>query len=392
MIGLNRTFSPWRSGGGKPTDGPADVISIIRALSCPPVQVAVRTLSQVTGALDWDADADEARRALNKPNGYQDRSAFIGSLARDIVCYGRAGLRHERQGGTMAMATIDPATLTLHDSSTIFKPVWLVDGTHYGPESLTVITDGGSHDAGVVSRVDGARPIIEMLLSELATIKGVFDGGLNLHVGFKHKHALDTRLKELWDKAVADKFDPRRPGESAAGFAARRAGALNIPHTTDVVEFKGLTPADADLRSLLDMLLRILAALMGVPPSVVGVGGQDKYANAQIRATIFARESIDPLALTIAEGLGRAVGAKISYSIASILKGDWGQMVASAQQAAGGPVLTPNEARAPLGYGPVDGGGELRKEPMDMQGGDPAGDPDLLPPRDDEDDELDEAA
>jgi HK97 family phage portal protein len=124
-----------------------------------------------------------------------------------------------------------------------------------------------------------------------------------------------------------------------------------------------LTPKDMDFLDAKHNAAREIALAFGVPPMLLGIPGDNTYANYQEANRAFFRATVLPIA-------GR-IGAALSQWLAPAFGGvrlaiDTDRIEAlSADRAAlwarvtGAPFLTLNEKRIAVGYAPVEGGDGL---------------------------------
>ena len=119
-----------------------------------------------------------------------------------------------------------------------------------------------------------------------------------------------------------------------------------------------LSPRDMDFIALKQMAAREIALALGVPPLLLGLPGDNTFANYQEANRTFWRQTVIPLVTRAAKALSGWLGAGLQ------LRPDLDQLDALAPDREalwarldGASFLTDDEKRAAAGYGPRAGGG-----------------------------------
>lgn len=164
----------------------------------------------------------------------------------------------------------------------------------------------------------------------------------------------------------ADQFD-RLKAELETGFSgARNAGRPLLLEGGLDWKALSLTPKDMDFMAAKDGAAREIALAFGVPPMLLGIPGDNTYANYRQANLAFWRQTVLPLCGRLAEALtawlapafgggGPGEGLRLWFdadqieALASEREALWGRVAAA-------DFLTVNEKRAAVGYAPVDGG------------------------------------
>ena len=189
-----------------------------------------------------------------------------------------------------------------------------------------------------------------------------------------------------WSKALLD--NAARPsgalvyrGEGGAGLSHEQferlktelesayAGAANAGRPMVLeggLEWTPLShsPKDMEHIELRHAAARDIALAFGVPPMLLGIPGDNTYANYAEANRAFWRQTVIPLARRLAAGLTNWLAP--AYDGALRLAADTDAIAALSGQRAAlfkrmqeADFLTINEKRAALGYPPIDGGDEL---------------------------------
>jgi HK97 family phage portal protein len=142
-----------------------------------------------------------------------------------------------------------------------------------------------------------------------------------------------------------------------------------------------LTPKDMDFIEAKHAAAREIALALGVPPMLLGIPGDNTYSNYQEATRTFWRSTVLPLVARTA----KALSAWLSPAFDTVLELrpdlDAIEALSSEREALWSRVdkatfLTPNEKRAAVGYGPLEGGGnELSHKYRPDQPRVPAGQP-----------------
>jgi HK97 family phage portal protein len=158
-----------------------------------------------------------------------------------------------------------------------------------------------------------------------------------------------------------DQFDRLR-AEMEAGFAgAANAGRPMLLEGGLKWQAMSLTPADMDFNGLKAQAAREIALAFGVPPMLLGLPGDNTYANYREANRALWRLAILPLAERILAELGQGLAGHFANPALSI---DLDRVPALAEdrerlwgQVSGAEFLTREEKRALVGVGPVVGAG-----------------------------------
>jgi HK97 family phage portal protein len=158
-----------------------------------------------------------------------------------------------------------------------------------------------------------------------------------------------------------DQFDRLR-AEMEAGFAgAANAGRPMLLEGGLKWQAMSLTPADMDFNGLKAQAAREIALAFGVPPMLLGLPGDNTYANYREANRALWRLAILPLAERILAELGQGLAGHFADPVLSV---DLDRVPALAEdrerlwsQVSGAEFLTREEKRAMVGVGPEVGTG-----------------------------------
>lgn len=125
-----------------------------------------------------------------------------------------------------------------------------------------------------------------------------------------------------------------------------------------------LTPKDMDFLEAKNSAAREIALAFGVPPMLLGIPGDNTYANFQEANRVFWRQTILPLASRVGSSLAQWLSPQFGGELRIVVDTDRIDALASDRTAlwdrvANAPFLTLNEKREATGYAPVVDGDRL---------------------------------
>ncbi|HVV29113.1 MAG TPA: phage portal protein [Rhizomicrobium sp.] len=123
-------------------------------------------------------------------------------------------------------------------------------------------------------------------------------------------------------------------------------------------------PSDMDFAETRSVAAREIALAFGVPPMLLGIPGDNTYANYAEANLTFWRQTVLPLVARTAAALTRWLAPRFGEGLRIGYDADAVEALAEARQAMwqklnDATFLTVNEKRAAAGYSPVDGGDML---------------------------------
>ena len=367
-------------GGGRAAWTPRDYAALAREgfARNPIVYRSVRMVAEAVASVPWllyDGDDEIDRHPLlallARPSRLQAGVAFRETLVGQLLVAGNAYVEAVELDGTVR---------ELHALR---------------PDRMKVLPGGDGWPAGyeysVAGRTvrfadpgDGGLPPILHLS---------FFHPLNDHYGFAPIEAAATALDihnaaGAWNKALLD--NSARPS-GALVYQAKEGGNLSqeqyerlkeeleasfvgAAHAGRPLLLEGgldwkalsLSPKDMDFMAAKDGAAREIALAFGVPPMLLGIPGDNTYANYQEANRAFWRQTVLPLCGRLAEALGGWLapafgdgdggqGLRLWYdadqveALSSEREALWARLGAA-------DFLTVDEKRAAVGYGPVEGG------------------------------------
>jgi HK97 family phage portal protein len=122
-----------------------------------------------------------------------------------------------------------------------------------------------------------------------------------------------------------------------------------------------LTPKDMDFLEAKHTAAREIALAFGVPPMLLGIPGDNTFANYAEANRVFFRQTVLPLATRVGSSIAQWLSPQFGESIRVTIDTDRIDALAADRAAlwdrvSNAAFLTLNEKREAVGYGPVAGG------------------------------------
>jgi HK97 family phage portal protein len=125
-----------------------------------------------------------------------------------------------------------------------------------------------------------------------------------------------------------------------------------------------LTPKDMDFLEAKHAAAREIALAFGVPPMLLGIPGDNTYANFQEANRVFFRQTVLPLASRVGHAIAQWLAPQFGDGIRVVIDTDRIDALAADRAAlwervSAAAFLTLNEKREAVGYAPIEGGDRL---------------------------------
>jgi HK97 family phage portal protein len=125
-----------------------------------------------------------------------------------------------------------------------------------------------------------------------------------------------------------------------------------------------MTPRDMDFLESRHAAAREIALAFGVPPMLLGIPGDNTFANYQEANRVFWRQTVLPLAGRIGAALAQWLAPAFGDGLRLVIDADRldalsADRAAQWDRVSAAPFLTLNEKREATGYAPLDGGDRL---------------------------------
>ncbi|NML07914.1 phage portal protein [Sphingomonas sp. G-3-2-10] len=322
----------------------------------PVAQRAVKLVSEGAGSAPLNASDPALVALVAARNGGQ---GLIGTVAAQLLLHGNAyvQLLSDSEGRVTELFALRPERVTVEPDA--------------GGWPVAYRYRVGEHVMRLAAEDPGGRPAVVHLKAFNPVDDHYGLGCLGAAAGAVAIHNSATR----WNKALLDNaarpsgalvFDPgdgsamapdqfaRVRAEMEAGFAgAANAGRPMLLEGGLKWQAMSLTPADMDFVGLKAAAAREIALAFGVPPMLIGLPGDNSYANYREANRALWRLAILPLAETILTGLAQGLSGWFPDAMLAI---DLDRVPALAEdrerlwrQVSAADFLSPEEKRAMVG-------------------------------------------
>lgn len=318
---------------------------------------------------------------LRQPNRYQTRQQFIENWSRSKLTHGNTYILKERdrRGMVVQMHVLSPdvtRVLIAPDGDVFYQLATnFLAGVPQAPSGvdLTEVTQGAVyvpaseiiHDVycPLYHPLCGVSPIsacglaaVQGLAIQNNSLKffnnGSQPGGVLIAPGTVSE-ANAKALKEYWEQ----------------NFTGDNAGKVAV--LSDGLKYEPLTvsASDAQVINQLKWTDETVARAFKVPPYMIGVGQAPSYANVEAINLQYYTQCLQPqmeaIEALLDKGLGLLGAAQelsVAFDLDDLLKMDTATQYKTYGEGVARGILAINEARAKLGYGPVDGGGNYLQQ------------------------------
>ncbi|MBX3575860.1 MAG: phage portal protein [Rhizobiaceae bacterium] len=325
---------------------------------------AVRLIMEGAASVPWllyegdaELDAHPLLDLLHRPNARQAGGAFMEALYGHLLMSGNAFVEMVQAGETAR---------ELH----LLRP-----------DRVTVVADAGGWPAALDYRAGSAKR--RLALGAGSALHMAMFHPLDDHYGFPPLEAalsaLDTHnAAARWNKALLDNsarpsgalvFAPKDGGnlteeqyerlkselEDGYSGAARAGRPLLLEGGLDW-KAMALTPKDMDFMEARNGAARDIALAFGVPPMLLGIPGDNTYANYKEANRAFYRLTLLPLVMRTAQELSAWLGPVFGERLKLWFDADQIDGLAADRDAlwarvGGATFLTDDEKRQAVGYG-----------------------------------------
>lgn len=342
----------------------------------PVVHRCVRMIAEAAAAVPWlvyddvtEMSSHKALEQLTRPNAYQTASTFFEALYGHLMLSGNAYIeRVPGVGSRFEMHVLRPDRVTMsHDENG-----W-PDGYRYQVNTRQRHVQFADGDAAMLPllHISQFHPLDDHV--GFAPLQAALMA-LDIHnaAGRWNKALLDNAARPSGALVYApgddsnltpDQFD-RLKRELEDGYT----GAVNAGRPLLLeggLDWKamGLSPRDMDFIEAKNAASRDIALAFGVPPMLLGIPGDNTYANYQEANRAFFRLTVLPMVNRVAEAFsnwfapGQSAGFRFAYDEDRVsgLSAERDALWERLEQAS---FLTQNEKREAVGYTPVAPSGE----------------------------------
>lgn len=316
-------------------------------------------------------------RILKKPNGYQTRSDFLLNLVAQLLWEGNSyavALRNDRT----EIDTLHPVharcvqTLVANDGE---SSVFYMVSTGSNP-----VLDKLDLDIALQDKTRLVVPARDMLhlrqfcprdplvgespLVAAALPVAIHTGGAQQYVRFAANQSrpsgvlrTDANLSADQVKALRERWEDQSKGMNSGG----------TPILTNGLQWQdaGKSPAEGQVTEFQKLAIADIARIFGVPLALLNDMTGSTYANTeQLNAAWLSQGLgflVDHIELSFDQlfGLERSVDFT-EFDLKALLRPDYKSQIDGLKSAVQGGILSPDEARAQVGYGRTPGGAKVR--------------------------------
>jgi HK97 family phage portal protein len=274
-------------------------------------------------------------------------SSFRRNLIIDLILDGNifiyfdgAGLYHLPAN----FVTIEP------DTRTYIKQYKFQADKTFSPDEIIHIKENSFYSIyRGTSRLRPARRTMGLLANMRQFQDNFFINGAVPGLVIKSPNTLSEKIKERMIQSWMTRYRPNAGGRRPVVLD----GGMEIDTITDV-NFREMA-FEESITSAEKQILKVL----GIPPILLDSGNN---ANIRPNHRLYYLETIIPIIRKINFAFERYIGYEISEDVTNIpaLQPELSDQGAYYQSLVNGGILTPNEARDNLGYGPLEGADTIR--------------------------------
>lgn len=293
-------------------------------------------------------------KVINNPNPYTPSAYQLKyAIVQAMRIHGNAYLRitRNREGRPLEFYLMPFSEVTI-ESTPLGAPIYShrITGT-IRAKNILHFKDIPSSEVIGPSRVEQAKPLILNKVKSDRVVSRAFDRDLDVSTVITVPKSLKEDDRKTLTENVAAQSGLEGTGATNTLIVSEGITITPLAHTT---------PANEDFLAVQESLIHQLAASQGVPPSLLGITGGEKYNNASVRREAFYADTINPIRLTLEGVLTTLVadeGLHITLSDEALLQGNIRQQGQHLAGQVKGGIMTPNEAREALGIPKHEGDG-----------------------------------
>lgn len=327
---------------------------------CPEIVTACRKIADMISTMTIHLMANTAqgdKRIVNElsrqvdiqPNRYMTRKTWMDAIVMNLLLYGRGNSVvkvHTENGYLDDLEPVSPNRVSFLPDGYGYKA--LIDGVSYDPnENLLHFVHNPDPDRPWMGKglTVALRDVANNLKQAAATEKGFMESKWKPSVIIKVDALVDEFSSPEGRKKLLEEYiDTNEAGEPWLIPAEQFA----------VEQVKPLSLADLAISDVVELDKRTVAAVLGVPPFVLGIG--EYNANAW---NAFINNTVRPIAREIEQELTKKllVSPKMywRFNIASLYSYDIKTVASVYGDLRKQGVVTGNEVRDKIGMAPMDG-------------------------------------
>jgi HK97 family phage portal protein len=337
------------------------------------VHRAVRLVAENVGAVTWLAYEGEAERdrhplldLVARPNPRQDGAAFLESVTAHLLLAGNAYVEGVSAGGAVReLYALRPDRMKLVPGADGWAEAYeytvagrtmrfAQDGAP--PPILHLAQFHPLDDHYGLSALEAAAIAVDTHNAASKWNKALLDNAARPSGALVYAGPDNTLLSEAQFERLKRELEETYQGAVNAGRPLLLEGGLDW-------KAMSLSPKDMDFLAAKHNAAREIALAFGVPPMLLGIPGDNTYANYQEANRAFFRATVLPLAARIGSALAQWLAPAFGH-VRLMPDTDRIEALSADREAlwarvTGAPFLTLNEKRIAAGYSPVEGGDSL---------------------------------
>lgn len=334
--------------------------------SCPEIMTGVRKIAEVCGLLTIfimenqdNGDIrirDELARKLDvEPYTLMSRKTYMETIVMNLLLYGNGNsvvLPHTRAGLITDLEPIIPNRVLFEGKPEKNTYTAYIDGKAYSPDEILHFVL--NPDREEPWRGKGLRVSLRAIADDLAQAQAT----KTLFLRSKYKPSIVVKVDALTDE-FASQEGREKLLESYVKSSKAGEPWLIPAEQFQIDTIKPLTLADLQISDAIEVDKRMAAAILGVPPFILGIGNYNKE-----EWNYFINTTIKSITTGIAQEMTRKLILSpkryIKFNIFSLLDWDLQTISSVFSSLSDRGFVTGNEVRKKIGLPPAEGLDEFR--------------------------------
>lgn len=359
---------------GRPVWTPRTYAALARAgyMKNPVVYRSVRMVSEAAASLsfllyDGRAEIDEhpLLALLKKPNPHQTGADLFEALYGHLLVAGNAYVEavtapDPGEGAVRELYALRPDRMSVVPDASGWPAAFEYsangrtvrfeqEGSGPVPPILHMREFHPLDDYYGFAPLEAAQVSLDVHNAASAWNKALLDNAARPSGALVYKGENGSNLSEEQFERLRDELEANFHGASNAGRPLLLEGGLTW-------QSMSLTPKDMDFLQLKHAAAREIALAFGVPPMLLGIPGDNTYANFREANLAFWRQTVLPLASRFASAIGAWLGPAWGEGLRLAVDADQIEALSVEREALWRRVneadfLTPDEKREAVGYG-----------------------------------------
>jgi HK97 family phage portal protein len=309
---------------------------------------------------------------LARPNPREDRAGFMEAVAADLLIAGNAYVEAVAVAGEDAAGVRELYALRPDRMKAVPGADGWAESYEYSVGGRSVRFDQAAADVPPIlhltffhplddyyglAPIEAAAVAVDTHNAAAAWNKALLDNAARPSGALVYSGPEGAVLSDVQFDRLKRELTDTYQGAVNAGRPLLLEGGLDW-------KAMSLTPKDMDFLEAKHAAAREIALAFGVPPMLLGIPGDNTYANFQEANRVFWRQTVLPLATRIGTSIAQWLAPQFGDGIRLVIDTDRIDALAADRTAlwdrlADAAFLTLNEKREAVGYAPVPGGDRL---------------------------------